>query len=72
MAQTQRRILLILVPSVAPSLSGAVPSGQQKSLFFGGGIKMKKMTCYEDLMYRGLIKDISSPDLEKKLNEAFY
>ena len=33
------------------------------------------MTCYEDLMYRGLIKDISSPELEKKLNEeqlTFY
>ena len=33
------------------------------------------MTCFEDLKYRGLIKDISSPDLEKKLNEeslTFY
>ncbi|MBE6161222.1 MAG: tyrosine--tRNA ligase [Firmicutes bacterium] len=33
------------------------------------------MTCYEDLMYRGLIKDISSPELEKKLNNeklTFY
>ena len=33
------------------------------------------MTCYEDLMYRGLIKDISSPELERKLNEeslTFY
>lgn len=33
------------------------------------------MTCYEDLMWRGLIKDVSSPDLEKKLNEecvTFY
>ena len=41
-------------------------------LFFLGGIYM---TCYEDLMYRGLIKDISSPELEKKLNEeklTFY
>ena len=33
------------------------------------------MTCYEDLMYRGLIKDISSPELEKKLDNeklTFY
>ena len=33
------------------------------------------MKLYEDLMYRGLIKDISSPELEKKLNEeklTFY
>ena len=33
------------------------------------------MTLYEDLKYRGLIKDISSPLLEKKLNEeklTFY
>ena len=28
------------------------------------------MTVYEDLKWRGLIKDISSPDLEKKLNEG--
>ena len=26
------------------------------------------MTCYEDLMYRGLIKDVASEDLEKVLN----
>ena len=26
------------------------------------------MTLFEDLKYRGLIKDISSPELEKKLN----
>lgn len=33
------------------------------------------MTLFEDLTYRGLIKDISSPELEKKLNEeklTFY
>lgn len=33
------------------------------------------MSLYEDLKWRGLIKDISSPDLEKKLNEeklTFY
>ena len=33
------------------------------------------MNCYEDLKYRGLIKDISNPELEKKLNEeslTFY
>ena len=33
------------------------------------------MTLFEDLKWRGLIKDISSPDLEKKLNEeklTFY
>lgn len=33
------------------------------------------MNLYEDLKWRGLIKDISSPDLEKKLNEeklTFY
>ena len=33
------------------------------------------MTLYEDLKWRGLIKDISSPELEKKLNEekiTFY
>ena len=33
------------------------------------------MKCFEDLKWRGLIKDISSPELEKKLNEesiAFY
>ena len=33
------------------------------------------MNCFEDLKYRGLIKDISSPELEKKLNEeqlTFY
>ena len=28
------------------------------------------MKLYDDLMWRGLIKDISSPDLEKKLNEG--
>ncbi len=28
------------------------------------------MTLYEELVWRGLIKDISSPDLEKKLNEG--
>lgn len=28
------------------------------------------MTFFEDLQWRGLIKDISSPDLEKKLNEG--
>ena len=28
------------------------------------------MTCYEDLMYRGLIKDFSSPDLKEKLNNG--
>ena len=28
------------------------------------------MTLYEDLKWRGLIKDITSPDLEKKLNEG--
>ena len=27
------------------------------------------MTLFEDLKWRGLIKDISSPELEKKLNE---
>ena len=26
------------------------------------------MTLFEDLKYRGLIKDISSPELEDKLN----
>ena len=33
------------------------------------------MKCFEDLKYRGLIKDISSEELEKKLNEeklTFY
>jgi len=33
------------------------------------------MTCYEDLKYRGLIKDISNPELENKLNNesvTFY
>ncbi len=33
------------------------------------------MNCFEDLKWRGLIKDISSPELEKKLNEeklTFY
>ena len=33
------------------------------------------MKCFEDLKWRGLIKDISSPELEKKLNEeklTFY
>lgn len=28
------------------------------------------MTLYENLQWRGLIKDVSSPDLEKKLNEG--
>ena len=28
------------------------------------------MKCYEDLMWRGLIQDISSPDLIEKLNEG--
>ena len=28
------------------------------------------MTLYEDLVWRGLIKDITSPELEKKLNEG--
>ncbi len=35
----------------------------------------KEMTFFEELKWRGLIKDISSPDLEKKLNEesvTFY
>ena len=27
------------------------------------------MKLYDDLKWRGLIKDISSPELEKKLNE---
>ena len=32
---------------------------------------MAKMTCYEDLMYRGLIKDrTNNEDFEKKLNEG--
>ncbi len=32
---------------------------------------MAKMTCYEDLMYRGLIKDMTNnADFEKKLNEG--
>ena len=33
------------------------------------------MNCYEDLEWRGLIKDVSSPLLRKKLNEeklTFY
>ena len=33
------------------------------------------MNCFEDLEWRGLIKDISSPELRKKLNEeklTFY
>ena len=33
------------------------------------------MTLFEDLKWRGLIKDISSPEIEKKLNEeklTFY
>ena len=33
------------------------------------------MNCYEDLKYRGLIKDVSSPELENKLNNeklTFY
>src|SRR5574344_1108246 len=29
-----------------------------------------KMTLYEDLKWRGLIKDITNPELEKKLNEG--
>ena len=28
------------------------------------------MTLFEDLKWRGLIKDISSPELEKKLNKG--
>ena len=28
------------------------------------------MNIYDDLVYRGLIKDISSPDLKEKLNEG--
>ena len=28
------------------------------------------MKCYEDLMWRGLIQDISSPELIDKLNEG--
>lgn len=28
------------------------------------------MTFFEELQWRGLIKDISSPELEKKLNEG--
>ena len=28
------------------------------------------MTLFEELKWRGLIKDISSPELEKKLNEG--
>lgn len=35
----------------------------------------KIMTCFEDLEYRGLIKDISSPELKEKLNNeklTFY
>ena len=42
-------------------------------LFYFG--KDDRMKCFEDLKYRGLIKDISSPELEKKLNEeklTFY
>ena len=27
------------------------------------------MKLYDELVWRGLIKDISSPELEKKLNE---
>ena len=30
----------------------------------------KKMTFYEELVWRGLIQDISSPDLIDKLNEG--
>ena len=33
------------------------------------------MKCYEDLKWRGLIKDVSSPELEDKLNNeelTFY
>ena len=36
---------------------------------------MEKLSCYDDLMWRGLIKDISSPEIEKLLNEekvTFY
>ncbi len=32
--------------------------------------QIKKMKLYDDLVWRGLIKDISSPKLEKKLNEG--
>ena len=28
------------------------------------------MKLYDDLLYRGLIKDISSPNLEEKLNQG--
>lgn len=31
---------------------------------------MKKMTIYEELKWRGLIKDMSSPELEEKLNKG--
>lgn len=34
------------------------------------GPQIKKMKLYDDLVWRGLIKDISSPKLEKKLNEG--
>ena len=27
------------------------------------------MTLYEELKWRGLVKDVSSPEIEKKLNE---
>ena len=33
------------------------------------------MTLYEELKWRGLVKDVSSPEIEKKLNEekiTFY
>ena len=31
---------------------------------------MKEMTFYEELVWRGLVQDISSPDLIDKLNEG--
>ena len=30
------------------------------------------MNCYEDLEWRGLIKDITSPDLEEKLKYTLH
>ncbi len=30
------------------------------------------MTVFEDLKWRGIIKDISSPDLEEKLNAEIH
>lgn len=30
---------------------------------------MKKMSLWEELVWRGLVKDVSSPELEKKINE---